>query len=186
MKHTLLVALILLVASLASSQEAYYPARDGLSWTYSNGETQTIGAPREVAGQSATVLLHYLQGSPVSEDYLVYDAQGVRAIGTSAGGDTLIYTPFLTVYPPPPMQVGQSWKTTANVSGFDISLSSEVLAVRGVETPAGRYNALQIRQQTVTTTGGQTIVDLFFVPSIGVVRWVMQDGTTIDLIDKNF
>jgi hypothetical protein len=29
-------------------------------------------------------------------------------------------------------------------------------------------------------------MDLFFVPSVGIVRFVTQDGTTIDLIDKNF
>ena len=61
-----------------------------------------------------------------------------------------------------------------------------MLAIRGVKTPAGRFNALQIRQQTVTSNGARTVMDLFFVPSVGVVRFVTQDGTTVDLIDKNF
>lgn len=183
-----LLATITLLALLATglAQESYYPVRDGLSWTYSNGETQTFSGVAALDGQSAYKLLHLLEGAPISEDYLVYDASGVRTIGTSAGGQTLAYTPYLTVYPPAPIQVGQSWTSTARVADFDISLSSEVVAVRGVETPAGRYNALQIRQQTVTSTGGQTIIDMYFVPSIGVVRWVMPDGTTVDLIDKNF
>jgi hypothetical protein len=150
------------------AQEAYYPARDGLTWTYSNGETQMYG------------------GEAISEDYLVYDASGVRMVGTAANGQLLAYSAALQVYPPSPLQVGQSWKSKASVSGMEISLAGEVLGVRGVETAAGRFNALQIRQQTVTSTGGQTITEFFFVPSVGVVRWVLQDGTMIDLIEKNF
>jgi hypothetical protein len=172
--------------TLASAQEAYYPARDGLSWTYSNGETQMLSGSRDVSGQTASILLKMYEGVAISEDYLVYDAQGVRMVGTAANGQLLGYNPVLQLYPPFPLQVGQSWKSKASVSGIEISLAGEVLGVRGVETSVGRFNALQIRQQTVTSTGGQTVIDFFFVPSVGVVRWVMQDGTTIDLIEKNF
>lgn len=170
----------------ATAQEAYYPSRDGLSWTYSNGETQTFSGSKVIEGQTTQVLVHYLQGAPTSEDYVIYDVSGVRLIGTSAGGQTLAYAPLLSLFPPPPLQVGQAWSSKATVSGFDISLNAEVVAVRGVQTQAGRFNALQIRQQTVTSTGAQTVNDLYFVPSVGIVRWVTQDGTSIDLIDKNF
>jgi hypothetical protein len=172
--------------TLASAQEAYYPARDGLSWTYSNGETQMLSGSRDVSGQAASILLKLYEGVAISEDYLVYDAQGVTMIGTAANGQLLTYSSALQLYPSSPLQVGQTWKSKASVSGMEISLAGEVLGVRGVETPAGRFNALQIRQQTVTSTGGQTILEFFFVPSVGIVRWVMQDGTTIDLIEKNF
>jgi hypothetical protein len=178
--------LLVLMLGFAWGQETYYPSRDGLSWTYNNGETQILSGAKTVGGQAASVLVKYVQGAPIAEDYLIYDAQGVRMVGTAASGQTLEYSPALIVYPVSPLQVGQSWKSKAVLSGFDISLAFEVLGVRGVETSAGRFNALQIRQQTVTSTGGQTISDFFFVPSVGVVRWVMQDGTTIDLIEKNF
>ena len=177
---------VILVLGFAWAQEAYYPSREGLSWTYNNGETQILSGAKTVGGQSASVMVKYLGDAPVAEDYLIYDTQGVRMVGTAANGQTLEYNPSLIVYPVSPLQVGQSWKSKATLSGFDISLAFEVLGVRGVETTAGRFNALQIRQQTVTSTGGQTIMDFFFVPSVGVVRWVMQDGTTIDLIEKNF
>ena len=131
------------------------------------------------------VFLHSLEGQPVSEDYLVYDG-GVFLLGTAAGGAVLGYTPPLTLYPPSPLQVGQTWKSSTKVGDLDISLAFEVLAVSGVQTQAGRFNALQIRQQTITSTGGQTFLDLFFVPSVGIVRTVTQDGTQIDLIEKNF
>ncbi len=181
------IALITLVfLTPVSAQESYYPARDGLTWTYSNGETQMLSGSRDVSGQAASILLKMYGGVAVSEDYLVYDAQGVKMIGTAANGQLLAYSSVLQLYPPSPLQVGQSWKSKASVAGMEISLAGEVLGVRGVETTAGRFNALQIRQQTVTSTGGQTIVEFFFVPSVGIVRWVMQDGTTIDLIEKNF
>ncbi len=61
-----------------------------------------------------------------------------------------------------------------------------MLAIRGVQTQAGRFNALHIRQRTLTNSGASTTLDLFFVPSIGVVRYVTQDGTLVDLIEKNF
>ena len=179
------VLVLLLVSGLAAAQEDYYPSRDGLSWTYSNGDTQTLSGPREVEGRSLMVFLHSLAGQPVSEDYLVYDG-GVFLLGTAAGGSVLGYTPPLTLYPPSPLQVGQAWKSTAKVGDLDVTLSFEVVAVSGVQTQAGRFNALQIRQQTITSTGGQTFLDLFFVPSVGVVRTVTQDGTQIDLIEKNF
>lgn len=183
----LLPALALLGAlALGAAQEAYYPSRPGLSWTYSNGELQELSGPREFAGQPVTVLLHSLQGLPTSEDYLVYDEQGVRTLGTAVGGQALAYDPPLALFPPAPLQVGQTWQSTARVQGIDITLGFEVLGVRGVQTPAGRFNALQIRQQTVTSTGAQTVLDLFFVPSVGTVRWVTQDGTVIDLIEKSF
>ncbi len=177
-----LIAFLICLLSLANSQEDYYPARIGLSWTYSNGETQEFD--REQDG--GLVLVHYLGGSPVSEDYLRYGENGVHTSGTAVGGQVLSYTPPLMVYPPAPMQVGQSWRSTTQIAGLEISLNAEVVAVRGIETPVGRFNALHIRQQTITNTGGQTNLELFFVPSIGVVRWVTQDGTVIDLIEKNF
>ena len=96
------------------------------------------------------------------------------------------YTPPLLFYPPAPLQVGQTWSSTTQLQGLEITLSAEVLGVSGVQTAAGRFNALQIRQQTITSSGGQTFIDQFFVPTVGIVRTVTQDGTTIDLIEKNF
>jgi hypothetical protein len=186
MRWFLVVLMTLVLFTPVLAQEAYYPARDGLTWTYSNGETQMLSGSKDVNGQAATILLKMYEGVAVSEDYVVYDAQGVTMVGTAANGQLLAYSPALQLYPPSPLQVGQSWKSKASVSGIEISLAGEVLGVRGVETAAGRFNALQIRQQTVTSTGGQTVNEMFFVPSVGVVRWVLQDGTTIDLIEKNF
>ena len=181
-----LTSFVLVVFSAAYAQAGYYPSTPGLSWTYSNGETQTLSGPKDFNGQSVTVLLHALQGQPVAEDYLIYSAEGTRLLGTAAGGEVLSYAPFLTLYPAPPLQVGQTWKSTAQVDDIEISLSFEVLGVTGVQTAAGRFNALQIRQQTITSTGGQTFLDLFFVPTVGIVRTLTQDGTQIDLIEKNF
>lgn len=177
--------LLLLVATSALAQPAYYPSEAGLSWTYSNGETQTLSGPRDVGGAERMVLTHYFGGVPVSEEVLAY-GDGVVSHGTAAGGEVMTYRPPLTVYPPSPLRAGDTWQSTTTVGGIDITLSSEVLGTAGVQTPAGRFNALRIRQTTLTSSGGRTVLELFFVPTVGVVRFLTQDGTTIDLIERNF
>jgi hypothetical protein len=172
--------------TLASARESYFPDRDGLSWTYDNGQMQVLSGLTEIGGQAVMVLVNYLEGQPISEEYLVFHERGVYFMGTSAAGQLLVYDPPLLLYQASPLQVGQSWRSTTRVQGIEITLAAEVVGVRGVQTPAGRFNTLQIRQQTITSTGGQTALDLFFVPTVGIVRFVTQDGTVVDLIDKNF
>ena len=182
--RTLLI-LTLVLTSTAFAQD-YFPHRDGLSWTYSNGETQTLNGPQEVAGEEVMVLTHFLDGNVISKDYLGYDEIGVFSYGTQAGEQTLLYDPPLTLYAGDSLQVGQSWQSATSVAGFDITLAAEVVGMRGVRTPLGRFNALQVRQRTFTNTGAQTTLDLFVVPGVGVVRFVTEDGTTVDLVEKNF
>ncbi len=178
--------LVLLSVGLAADPPGYFPARAGMSWTYSSGETQQLAGPRQVDGHQVMVLTHYFNGVPISEDYLQFGPDGVKTLGTAAGGKVTLYPTPLTVYPAAPLKPGAQWQSTTKLPSFDITLSSEVLGVRGVKTQAGRFNALQIRQRTLTSNGAKTVMDLFFVPSVGIVRFVTQDGTTIDLIDKNF
>ncbi|MDZ7800159.1 MAG: hypothetical protein U5K81_05120 [Trueperaceae bacterium] len=177
-----LAACLLLAGGLAAAQGSYYPDTPGVSWTYSNGETQTLGGPREVLGDSRIVLTHAYQGVPVSEEYLSF-GDGVRSHGTAAGGEIMAYDPPLIVYPPSPLEPGDTWESTTQVNGVDITLAAEVLGVQGIETPAGRFNALRLRQTTLTSSGGRTALDVYFVPTVGVVRFVTQDGTRIDLIE---
>lgn len=183
--RALLVALVLALAGSVAAQD-YHPSESGMTWTYSSGETQVLTGPVDFDGTPVMVLTHYFEGVPVSEDYLVYDERGVVSLGTAASGRTLRYDPPLQVYAPGPLQVGQSWQSTTRLAELELTLSSEVLGVRGVQTPAGRFNALLIRQRTVTSTGAQTVLDLYFVPSVGVVRFVASDGTMVDLIEKSF
>ena len=187
MKRLLLGALLALALAwqVAAAQD-YYPAGPGYSWTYSSGETQTLSGPRDMNGVNVWVLVHYFEGVPISEDYLEYSDAGVISHGTAAGGQLFPYQPPLQVYPPEPLAPGHKWTSTTNLPGFSLTLDSEVLGLRGVATPAGRFNALLIRQTSLTSTGGQTVLDLYFVPGVGVVRFVTQDGTIIDLIDRSF
>jgi hypothetical protein len=180
-----LTLLALLLAGTAVAQEGYYPSAHGLSWTYDSGETQTLTGPRVFEGVEVMVLTHFFDGVPVSEDYLLF-GEGVESLGTASGGQIVSYIPPLQVYAPGPLSVGQTWESSTRVSGFEIVLSAEVLALRGVSTAAGRFNALQIRQTTATTSGAETVLDLYFVPSVGIVRFVTNDGTTIDLIDRGY
>ena len=181
----LTVLSILLVCGAAAGQ-GYYPDQAGLSWTYSSGETQQLSGPRDVGGRQVMVLTHYFEGVPISEDYMQYTPEGVVSYGSAAGGQVYLYEPALVVYPQEPLSQGMTWAGTTNLSGFNLTLSSEVIGLRGVATQAGRFNALLIRQTTLTSNGGQTVLDIYFVPAVGIVRFVTQDGSTIDLIDKNF
>lgn len=179
-------ALVLVVAAAlggAALANDYYPRGEGLSWTYSSGETQAMSGTRVWNGLEVSVLTHYLDGVPVSEDYLTFDADGVRTHGTASGGTVVRYDPPLLIYAAAPLQPGATWSTTTEVAGLAITLSSEVVGMRGVQTPAGRFNALQIRQRTLTSTGGRTLLDVFLVPGVGTVRFVTEDGTVIDLIE---
>lgn len=183
--RTLGLLLFAVLMAAASAQSGYYPNQNGMSWTYSSGETQILTGPREIGGQQVMVLTHYFEGVPISEDYLTFGAD-VKSVGTASGGQLLAYTPALQVYAPEPLQPGMLWQSTTEVAGLSITLASEVLAIRGVQTPAGRFNALHIQQRTLTNSGASTTLDLFFVPSVGVVRYITQDGTIVDLIEKNF
>lgn len=183
--RTIAIVAVTAILAVAVAQPSYYPSDPGMSWTYSNGETQMLTGPRDVLGGSRMILTHYFTGVPVSEEILSFSG-GVVSHGTAAGGETMPYSPPLTVYPPSPLTVGDRWQSTTTVTGIDITLASEVLGLQGVRTPAGRYNALHLRQTTLTSSGGRTVLDLFFVPTVGIVRFVTQDGTQIDLIEINF
>lgn len=183
--RALAFALVLMLAAVGQAQ-AYYPSESGMSWTYSSGETQQLSGPRELGGRQVMVLTHYFEGVPISEDYMEYTPQGVLSYGSAAGGEVFTYQPPLVVYPQEPLAAGMTWTSTTSLSGFNLTLSSEVMGLRGVATPAGRFNALLIRQTTLTSNGGQTILDIYFVPTVGIVRFETQDGTVIDLIEKSF
>lgn len=182
----LLTGLLFALLATNAAAQGYYPAEAGLSWTYSSGETQTISGPRNFQGHEVWVLTHYLEGVPISEDYLEYGESGVISHGSAAAGEVFVYNPPLLVYPPAPLAAGMTWSTTTSLPGFNLTLDSSVVGVRGVATAAGRFNALLIRQTSLTSNGGQTVLELYLVPSVGVVRFETQDGTVIDLIDKNF
>ncbi len=183
MRHFLLLLCLLTGWTVAQD---YHPHQAGYSWTYTNGETQTLSGPRDFQGQQVMVLTHWLHGDAVTEDYLVYAPEGVYHVGTAAGGNVLTYSPPLLAFTGGPYTAGSQWQSTSTISGLRLTMSAEVLGTQGVETPAGRFNAFQVRQVTVTSTGGQTVLDAYFVPSVGVVRYVLQDGTVINLLEKNF
>jgi hypothetical protein len=181
----LAIALVALLAATAAAND-YFPAAAGMSWTYDSGTTQVMSGPREIDGLEVMVLTHYLDGLPISEDYLAYTDGGVYTVATAAGGQVVRYQPPLLVYAAAPLQPGTTWSSTTRIAGIEVTLAAEVVGLRGVQTTAGRFNALQIRQRTITSTGGQTLIDLYLVPGVGIVRFVTQDGTVIDLIDRTF
>lgn len=183
----LLLFLVFALFSFSFAKNDYFPNQEGLTWTYSNGEEQRMSGPYNLEDTAVMVLTHYMNGEIASEEYLVYAENGVFNLGTASdGGELLRYDPPLVVYEGSSLTVGQSWQSKSVIKGIEINFSSEVIGVQGIKTESGRYNALIIRQQTFTDTGGQTALDVYFVPGIGIVRFSSSDGDVIDLVEKSF
>jgi len=181
------IFILLAFLSLGSAKNAYFPNATDLSWTYSNGEEQRMSGPYQLDDKAVMVLTHYMNGKIASEEYLVYTDNGVFNLGTAKeGGELLRYEPPMVVYEGSSLTVGQAWQSKSVINDIEITFSSEVIGVQGIKTESGRYNALVIRQQTFTDTGGQTTLDVYFVPSVGIVRFSSSDGDVTDLVEKSF
>jgi len=174
-----LLSLLALVALGFAATPAYYPSGVGYSWSYSSGEEQTFA--REQNG--LLVLEHRFPKRPIVADLLRYTPdQGVLLEGLIIGKAVQRYTPALQLYPPPPLAVGQRWGGKSTLGGQTVALLGEVNRIEGVSVPAGRFNAYVLRTSTVTGEGGSVVVDIYYVPGVGIVRYGTPDGGTIDLV----
>ncbi|MCS7195543.1 MAG: hypothetical protein NZ849_11635 [Meiothermus sp.] len=171
------LAWLFLCIGLAFSP-GYYPHGVGYSWTYSTGMEQVF--TREQGG--ALFLERRLVGRPVSADVLRYTPEGVWLEGLAVGQAVQRYEPPLLLYPPPPLELGQAWGGRSRFGGQSVALVGKVLRIEGVSVPAGRFNAYVIRTSTVTSEGGSQVMEVYFVPGVGVVRYATLDGATVDLV----
>ncbi len=175
------VLLILALSLALASAPNYYPHKIGMTWIYTSGETQAFESVRNVKGQEVWELSHSYDGKVRYTDYLSYDANGVWLLGVDTGAGIMPYDPPIKVYPAAPLRVGQSWSSRTKFRGANLVVVNKVTAVEGVVVPFGRYNAFVIRSSLTAQGGGASVVDLYFVPGIGVVRYATQDGGQIDL-----
>ncbi|MCS7067375.1 MAG: hypothetical protein N2Z75_00765 [Meiothermus sp.] len=177
MKRFLTFAWLLL--GVLAAPTAYYPNGIGYSWTYSSGMEQVF--TREQNGM--LVFERRLANQPVSADLLRYTPdKGVLLEGLIVGQAVQRYNPPLQLYPAPPLVLGQEWGGRSNFGGQSVALLGKVLRIEGVNVPAGRFNAYVIRTSTVTSGGGSQVMEIFFVPGVGIVRYATPDGGTIDLV----
>lgn len=172
------VVLALLLGLVLAQSGDFYPRGVGLGWAYSSGEVQIFA--REQAGM--LLLEHRFPGKPVYGELLRYSPQGVFLEGTVINGQVQRYQPALMLYPPAPMVLGQEWGGRSVLNGSTIALLARVERIEGVSVPAGRYNAYVIRTSLVTEAGGSVVVESYFVPGVGIVRYASPDGGTIDLV----
>lgn len=169
-------ALVLLALGFAASPE-YYPSGIGYVWMYSTGMEQAF--TREQSGM--LVFERKLPNQPVTADLLRYTAQGVYIEGLIIGKQVFRYTPALLLYPQPPLFIGQEWGGKSSFGGQSVAVFGKVLRIEGVSVPAGRFNAYVLRTSTVTGDGGSVVLEVYFVPGVGIVRYASSDGGTIDL-----
>ncbi|MDX2006579.1 MAG: hypothetical protein SFU83_15000 [Meiothermus sp.] len=170
---------VLLFGVLVLAQGAgYYPSKIGWSWTYSSGEVQTL--VRDESG--VLVLERRFPNRPVVADLLRYTPdKGVLLEGILINGREQRYSPALQLYPQPPLYIGQRWGGRSRFNNQSVALIGEVNRVEGVNVPAGRFNAYVLRTSTVTGGGGNVVLEVYFVPGVGVVRYATTDGA-IDLV----
>jgi hypothetical protein len=185
MKRLPLIALSVLALTLASSaQNNYFPSRVGLKWVYSSGETQEYTRLDTVFGLPVLVLQRTMNGKFVSEDYVQSGPDGVVLLGTRQGQQIFRYQPPVVVYPKAPLRVGATWSTTSGTGAAQFTIQYNVTGTAGVRVKAGRFNAFIVNSQVTTAQGSTSNNDLYFVPSIGTVKYVYQDGSTIELVGR--
>ncbi len=173
----LFTTLALLAFAFAGPQD-FYPSGVGVGWVYSNGEEQFFSREQNVY----LVLEHRFQGKTVFSDLLRYTPDGVYLDGLVVGSKVSKYNPPLLYYPKAPFVLGQEWGGKSTYEGKSVALLAKVLRIEGVTVPAGRFNAYVIRTSFVTQEGGSIVVERYFVPGVGIVRYATPDGGSIDLV----
>ena len=184
MKRALIVLLGFLLVS-SQAQNNYYPTRVGMRWVYSSGEIQEYAREDTVFNTKVLVLQHTMKDQLTGEDYIVSNANGVTFLGNKVGQQTIQFKPPLILYPKAPLKVGMQWQSTSDVGGgYKITASTQVIGTGGVKVKAGRFNAFIIRSTFYQPDGSSTTTDVYFVPSIGTVKTVNDDGSSIDLLSR--
>ena len=183
MKRTLIVALGLLLVS-SQAQNNYYPTRVGMRWVYSSGEIKEYAREDTVFNTKVLVLQTTIKDQLAAEDYIVSNANGVTFLGNKVGQQITKFSPPLILYPKAPLKVGMQWQSVSDVGGAKITMATQVIGTAGVKVKAGRFNAFIIRSTFYQADGSSTTTDLYFVPSIGTVRTINEDGSSIDLLSR--
>ena len=163
----------------------FMPYGDGYTWTYDSGEVQVMTGPQELFGiPDVMALTRYIGGQPVSQDFLAFRDEAVYSIGTQVlGQEPLFYEPAFVLYLFEGSSVADNWENESRIAGVDMTVRAEVVGVSGVKTPLGKFNAIQLRQSTVFSSGAQNIVDFFLVPTIGVVKYQTPESEASTLVE---
>jgi len=182
MRRLSVILLLFAVALAKTPLDQYYPHALGMTWRYTSGEVQRFVEVKKMRGTEVWMLEHQYKTGTKMTEALAFRNDGVWIFAVITGGKTLAYNPPLKLYPPPPLRKGMSWKQTTELKGQKLEMSAEVLGVSGVVVPAGKFNAFKIRNRLRAEGGAESVVDLYFVPGVGVVRYETANGV-IDLVE---
>jgi hypothetical protein len=184
MKRLFVVLCLLLLVS-SQAQNNYYPTRVGMRWVYSNGEILEYSREDNFFGTRVLVLQHTLKDQLTGEDYIVSNANGVSFLGNKTGQQTNRFTPPLVLYPKAPLRVGMKWQTTSDIGGgYKVTAATEIIGTAGVKVKPGRFNAFIIRNTFYQPDGSSNTSDIYFVPTIGTVKTVYDDGSSVELVSR--
>jgi hypothetical protein len=185
----ILFSAVTLLSSLAGTVlaqgQAYFPNTLGLTWRFSNGETQKFIQPDTIKGVKVSILMHNVGGQIVQLDYLEYGKDGVFLRGSKVAGKITWYEPRIMIYPPAPLSAGLQWQSagaTDKEKKNTLQYIGRVVGQEPVENEAGRFNAFVIRSDITTSSGAATTVYTYFVPTRGTVRITTGDGSQVNLL----
>lgn len=165
----------------AAWAQAYLPLEAGRTWVYSDGMVQRV---LERKGEGA--VLEYRKATPSAAVLFRRDRlllrEGVWLLSVELPEGRFPYELPLLLYPAR-LEVGASWSGRSAFQGQTVALSGRVEGVEGVEVPFGRFNAYRLRLVYTTERGGASLMELFLVPGLGVVRY-LTGGKAVDLVRK--
>ena len=179
-----LVLPFLLAAAWA---QAYLPFEAGHTWVYSDGMVQKVlerkgeWAVLEYRKATPSALAEEGRTVPIRRDQLLL-RNGVWILSVELPDGRFPYEPPLFLYPAR-LEVGATWSGRSTFQGQKVALSGRVEGVEGVEVPFGRFNAYRLRLVYTTERGGASLLELFLVPGLGVVRY-LTGGKAVDLVRK--
>ncbi len=185
MKRFIIVVLALLLVSSQAQQGGYFPLKVGMRWVYSSGEIQEYAREDTIFNTKVVVMQRTVKDQLAGEDYLAANGTGVNLVASRSGQQVTRYNPPIIIYPKAPLKVGMQWQSTADIGGGSkITIATQVIGTAGVKIKPGRFNAFIIRSSVYQADGSTATNDLYFVPSVGTVRYVYEDGNTIDLVSR--
>lgn len=176
-------------ASTNASSVSFYPYETGLTWTYiPEGEVNTLPYVLRALGptifQGQNTYAVQLTGRGAEQTwYRTYDASGIKLLGFTKPGATVVLNPAWQEAPPQSAwKVGLHWEGTSKIQVLSddgkvqasgtLKYQYDVQDYRQVKLAAGTFNVYVVTRQISDDIGGlfPAAQQYWFTPYIGNVR----------------
>jgi hypothetical protein len=167
-------------------EPAYYPLKQGNTWTYKAGERTVVVtvAAAETVGGKAGWRVETRDGTTVTSEVLFGDATGLYRLKVK--DDEL--RPPVKVLPSPvpaPSSPAASWAGRHRVGGAEFVVSSRVVSRERVRTPAGEFETVVLEAIGEVSGAGTLTTRMWLTPGVGPVKLAFVwagDGQVFELV----